>query len=101
MTRTVRHWTTGEVRRLADLRAAGLTVAACAAALDRTPRSVAWALQSHGLTRPVPPWKRSAGMLRRLVRRLRNKGKGGAEIADALGVSRSAVYAALARGKTK
>lgn len=95
-----REWTSGEVRRLAGLRALGWSVPRCAAALGRSPRSVSGALLAHGLTRPAPPWRRKAGELLRVVRKVVRK-NGAAGAADVLGVSRQAVYAALARAGGK
>jgi hypothetical protein len=91
-----REWTTGEVRRLAELRARGLSVPRCAAELGRTRGSVSGALFAHGLTRPAPPWKRRKGELTRLVVKVVNA-NGVTGAADVLGVSRQAVYAALSR----
>ncbi len=90
-----RPWTTGELARLREMRARGMSVPRCAAALDRTEGSVSAALHRMGLTTaPLLP-KRRCGSLGRTVAALRAKGFGVSHIADVLGVHRSTVYGAM------
>jgi IS30 family transposase len=90
-------WTTGEQKRLREMRAAGASIPRCAAALDRTRGSVSGQLVRMGLAKQAPAFRRRPGELYEAVRRLKRQKVGASEMADRLGVARCTVYATLKR----
>lgn len=87
---TYRPWNMGEIRRLIDLRASGLKVAACAKRLGRTPRATAVRLWMIGATTKRAS-RRQPGRLKRAVVRMVRRGLMDTEIADQLKLSPSTI----------
>lgn len=92
--RTVRPWTTGEVRRLLDLRAQRHTLTACARALERTVGSVSMKLSTAGQCRPYKANRRKRGNFPAAVRRLCKPGRADREVAERLGTTTQEVFRA-------
>ena len=93
-------WTTSEVGMLRELRAQKITLAKIALRLNRSRGSISGALVRIGMTNPAPPWRRPPGLLCKLLPKMLNR-YGATEVADRLGISRTAIYTTLARMSRK